>query len=139
MATVLYQGIQYSAASVNNIAFGVPVTGLKALNWSRKQNKEHQYNLANEPMGRTYNQITYEGSITVIKEWWQSVINAAPNKDPLQIPPFNWTMVFGNLNQPSFTETLQMFEFLEDGMKVASGDTSLTIDIAFTFAGVERP
>ena len=139
MATVLYQGIQYSAASVNNIAFGVPVTGLKALNWSRKQNKEHQYNLANEPMGITYNQITYEGSITVLKDWWQSVINAAPNKDPLQIPPFNWTMVFGNLNQPSFTETLQMFEFLEDGMKVASGDTSLTIDIAFTFAGVERP
>lgn len=137
--TVLLQGVQYSAASVNNIAFGVPVTGLKAINWDREQNKELQYNLANEPMGVTFNQIAYSGSITVIKEWWNAVIQAAPNKDVLQIPPFDWTITYGNLNTPATVETLKMVMFTKDGMKVASGDTSLTIDIPFIFAGVERP
>jgi hypothetical protein len=35
-------------------------------------------------------------------------------------------------------ETLQAFEFLEDGIKVAAGDTKLLIDIPFVFAGVTR-
>lgn len=139
--TPLIQGIMYSAASVNNIAFGVPVTGLVNLTFSRKQVKEHQYNLGNEPIGRTYNQIMYEASITVYKEWWNSVIEAAPNKDPLQIAPFNWTIAYGNpqLGQQIKTETLQMFEFMEDGLKVAAGDTKLTIDIPCIYAGIERP
>lgn len=131
----------YSAASVNNIAFGVPVTGLVSLTYSRSQNKQHQYNLGNEPIGRTYNQVSYDATITVFKDWWNSVIAAAPNKDPLQIAPFNWTITYGNpqLGQAVVTETLQMFEFQEDGIKVAAGDTKLTIDIKCTFAGIERP
>lgn len=139
MGVVLIQGVMYSAASVNNIAFGVPVTGLIGISWTRKQNKELQYNLGNEPIGVTFNQVSYEATITVYKEWWNSVINAAPNKDPLQIPPFNWTIVYGNPNQPTITETLQSFMFLEDGIKVAAGDTKLTMDITCLFAGVERP
>lgn len=137
--TPLINGVMYSAASVNNIAFGVPVTGLVSLSWKRSQKTEHQYNLGNEPLGVTYGQITYEATITVYKDWWQSVINAAPNKDVLQIAPFNWTIVYGNLNQTPVTETLQMFMFTEDGSKFASGDTKLTMDIKCLFAGVDRP
>jgi hypothetical protein len=140
MAVPLINGIMYSAASVNNIAFGVPAIGIVGINYTRKQVKEHQYNLGNEPIGRTYGQIMYEASITVYKDWWNSVIDAAPNRDPLQIGPFNWTIAYGNLalGQALRTETLQMFEFLEDGLKVAAGDTKLTIDIACIYAGIER-
>lgn len=137
--TPLINGVMYNAASVQNIAFGVPVTGLLAINFTRNQVKEHQYNLGNEPIGRTYNQIMYEASITVYKDWWNTVIVAAPNKDPLQIAPFNWTLAYGNLNQPNFLEVLQMFEFLEDGMKVAAGDTKLSMDIKCIYAGIDRP
>lgn len=139
MPAVLINGIMYSAASVNNIAFGVPVTGLAGINWSRKQGKEHVYTLANEPQGRTYNQIMYEGAISVYKDWWNSVIDAAPNKDPLQIAPFNWTIQYGNTGTPFRIETLKMFEFLEDNMKVSVGDTKLLLDIPFIYAGIDRP
>lgn len=139
MGVVLIQGVMYSAASVNNIAFGVPVTGLIGLTWNRKQNKELQYNLGNEPIGVTYNQVMYEATITVYKEWWNSVIQAAPDKDPLKIAPFNWTIVYGNPGQQPITETLQSFMFCEDGIKVNAGDTKLTRDITCLFAGVERP
>lgn len=138
MAVVLINGTNYSASNFNNIAFGVPVVGIAGLNYKIKQVKENNYSLEADPTSRGYGQITYEGSITVYREWWQSVINAAPNKSPLQIGPFDWTIVFGNLGQPLITETLQNFEFLEDGVTVAAGDTKLLQEIPIIFAGIKR-
>lgn len=129
----------YSAASLNNIAFQVPVTGMKAIKWRKKQVKENVYTLENEPQGRTYGQITYECTITVYKDWWKSVCDAAPNKSPLDIAPFDWTIAYGaDLKTPIATETLKNFEFKEDGLDATSGDTSLTLDIECEFAGVVR-
>lgn len=138
MAVVLINGTNYSAANFNNIAFGVPAVGIAGLNYKLKQVKENNYSLEAEPTSRGYGQITYEGSITVYREWWQSVINAAPNKSPLQIAPFNWTIVYGNLGQPLITETLLNFEFMEDGVTVAAGDTKLLQEIPIIFAGIKR-
>lgn len=138
MAVILIQGVSYSASNFNNIAFGVPVIGITALSYTRKQVKENNYGLGIEPISRGYAQASYEGSITVYREWWQSVINAAPNKDPLSIPAFDWTINYGNLNQPLIIETLQAFEFLEDGVKVSAGDTKLLMDIPVIFAGIKR-
>ena len=137
--TTLINGINYSAINVNNIAFGVPVTGITKISWSKKQTKDNNYGLAQDPISRGYGQNTYEGTMTVYKDWWQSVVNASPNKDPLQIPPFNWTITYGNPPQtPLVVETLKAFEFLEDGTSVNAGDTKILIDIPFVFAGIER-
>lgn len=139
MSVVLLNGVNYSAINVNNIAFGVPVTGMIKISWTKKQVKTNEYTLGQEPASRGYGQNTYEGTMTVYKEWWLGVINAAPNKDPLQIAPFNWKITYGTPPKtPLVSETLQMFEFLEDGSSVSAGDTKLTIDIPFIFAGIVR-
>lgn len=138
MASLLYQGVRYSSSTVNNLAFGVPAVGIIAINWKRKQVKENHYGLGAEPDSRGYGQFTYEGSMTVYKDWWMSVVNAAPDKDPLKIAPFDWTIAFGNANTPFTSETLNAFEFLEDGTEVSSGDTRLKVEVPFIFAGVTR-
>lgn len=138
MAGVLYQGVNYSYSSLNNIAFGVPAVGIVGINWRRRQAKENTYTLEANPSGRGYGKIEYECTVTVKKDWWRQVCDAAPNKNPLEIAPFEWTLAFGDSRTAFFTETLEAFEFLEDGSNVNSGDTMLTMDIACTFAGVRR-
>jgi hypothetical protein len=134
----LVNGVQYGWVNLNNIAFGVPVIGILGIKWRRKQVKENQYGAGNDAIARTYGNITYEGSITVYKDWWKSVCDAAPNKDPLQIAPFDWTIAYGNGNVAAATETLKNVEFLEDGLDANQGDTKLTIEIPFTWAGLAR-
>lgn len=136
---VLINGVNYSWANLTNIAFGVPVIGIKAISYSRKQVTDNNYGWGQEPTSIGYGNITYEGKITVYKDWWQSVINAAPNKDPFQIAPFDWTIAFANFQTgaqvPVITETLRNVRFMEDNLNANQGDTSLTIDIPFIWAG----
>jgi hypothetical protein len=136
---VLVNGVNYSWANLTNIAFGVPVVGIKAISYSRKQVTENNYGFGQEPTSIGYGNITYEGKITVYKDWWQSVINAAPNKDPFQIAPFDWTIAFANFQTgaqvPVITETLRNVRFMEDNLNANQGDTALMIDIPFIWAG----
>lgn len=136
--TVLIGGTAYAWSNLNNIAFGIPVLGITAINYDIDQVKENNYGTGIDPYNRGYGEKTYSGSITVFREWWQSVINAAPNKQPLDIAPFDWTIAYGNLGTPIITETLKAFEFTKDGMKGAQGDTKLLMDIPFIFAGIAR-
>lgn len=135
---VLINGINYSWPNLTNIAFGVPVVGILAISYNRKQNKENNYGLGQEPISRGYANVTYEGKITVYKDWWKSVCDAAPNKDPLAIAPFDWVLNASGPSVPSLNETLKAFEFLEDNFSANQGDTKLTMDVPFIFAGIVR-
>lgn len=138
---VLINGTNYSNCNLQNIAFGVPVSGITEISYSIKQTKELNYGAGIEPVSVGFGNKTYEGSITVYKDWWQSVINASPNKDPLSILPFDWTISYGNSSSPFtptvpiVTETLKSLMFLEDSMKSSQGETKILITIPFIFAG----
>jgi hypothetical protein len=136
----LIQGVQWSWVNLQNIAFGVPVIGIVGIKWRKKQAKENQYGEGTEAYGRTYGKVEYEATITVFQDWWKTVCDAAPNKDPLQIAPFDWTLAMGNgaVGVAAQVVTLRNFEFLEDGLDANEGDMKLTIDIPCIFAGVDR-
>lgn len=134
----LVNGINYSWLNATNIAFGVPVVGIIGFKWRRKQVKELNYGMGSEPTSIGFGNVSYEGSITVYKDWWMTVINAAPNKDPLSIAPFDWTIAYGNGPVPAAVETLKNVMFLEDGTESNQGDTKLTIEIPILFAGLTR-
>lgn len=138
MAAVLVNGINYSWPNLTNMAFGVPVIGILEINYTRKQTKENNYGLGAEPISRGYGNVEYEGTIKVYKDWWQTVINATPTKNPLDIAPFDWAISLAGPGVPAVVETLRNFEFVEDSLKAAQGDTKLTMDIPFIFAGITR-
>jgi hypothetical protein len=138
MGPVLINGVNYSWSSLNNLAFGIPVTGITEIEWSREQDKENNYGAGQEPISRGYSNIKYSGSITCYKDFWAAVCNAAPGKDPLRIAPFNWTLLFGDSNTQFFTEVLKNFEFLKDTSKASQGETKLLVQIPFIWAGLDR-
>jgi len=136
MAAVLVNGINYSWPNLTNIAFGVPVIGITAINWTKKQNKENNMGWGSEPISRGYGNKEYECSITVYKDWWKSVVDATATKDATDIAPFDWTISLAGPGVTPVTHTLKNFEFLEDKFVANQGDTKLTMDIPCIFAGV---
>jgi hypothetical protein len=50
LGPVMINGVNYSWCNLNHIAFGVPVTGLLGLDFSRKQVSENTMALGREPV-----------------------------------------------------------------------------------------
>ncbi len=89
---ILFNGVNYSWCNLTCVAFGVPVTGITSVSIKRNQDKKNNYAIGNEPTSRGYGNVEYDFSISVYREWLQSVIDAAPSKDLLLIQPFTWKM-----------------------------------------------
>jgi hypothetical protein len=59
----------------------------------------------------------YEGSIELYTDTWKAIIAASPNRDPMQIVPFDIPVVFGGTGVLTTKDVLRAVEFLEDPSK----------------------
>ena len=137
-STALINGINYSWGNISLVLFGVPIVGITKISYSAKQSKENNYGIGFEPISRGYGNREYEGSIELYLDEWKKIINASPNKDPLQIAPFQIQVVFGGTAVNSNTEVLQFCEFLENPLDANQGDTKLMVTIPLIIGGILR-
>lgn len=138
MPTPLINGINYSWGNISVNPFGTPLIGIVAIDYKRKQNKTNNYGAGVEPSSRGYGNKEYEGSIEVYLDEWKAFIAAAPNRDPLQIPPFDIPVTFSGTGVIATKDVLRACEFMEDPMDAKSNDTKLTIKIPLIIGGIER-
>ena len=138
MATPLINGINYSYANIKMILFGVPVVGITKVSYKRKQTKENNYGLGSQPVSRGYGNYEYEGSIEMYVDEWKRIIAAAPLRDPMAIPPFDISIVFGGTSVAADRDTLRAVEFLEDPLDANQGDTKLMVTIPLIIGGIDR-
>lgn len=139
MATALVNGIAYSSVNVTPIIPIIgPVVGITKIAYTAKQKKDNNYGLQKRPVSRGYGAEEYEASIEIYKDVWNKIIDASPNKNPLEIPPFPITVVFGGTGVQVRKEVLEMCEFMEDPMSVNAGDTSIKITIPLIIGGVSK-
>ncbi|RYD57017.1 MAG: hypothetical protein EOP56_09425 [Sphingobacteriales bacterium] len=138
MATPLINGINYDWGSVNLILFGVPVVGITKISYKSAQAKENNYGQGRKPVSRGYGAVTYEASIEMYLDEWKKIIALAPNKDPLQIPAFDISVLFGGAGVLPKKDTLRSAEFLENPMDANQGDTKLMVTIPLIIADIEH-
>lgn len=138
MATPLINGVNYSYGNIKMILFGVPVVGITKISYNKKQAKENNYGLGYQPVSRGYGNYEYEGSIEMYVDEWKRIIAAAPNRDPLAIPPFDISIVYGGNSVAADKDVLRAVEFLEDPLDASQGDTKLLVTIPIILAGIER-
>lgn len=138
MATPLINGINYSYANIKMILFGVPVVGITKISYKRKQTKENNYGLGSQPVSRGYGNYEYEGSIEMYVDEWKRIIAAAPLRDPMAIPPFDISIVFGGTSVAADLDILRAVEFLEDPLDANQGDTKLMVTIPLIIGGINR-
>lgn len=143
MANVLINGTNYHWANISLILFSVPIVGIVAIDYAKKQEKSNSYGFGSEPISRGYGRITYEASIELFQDEWKRIIEAAPNRDPLQIPPFSIQVLFSNQPEGNgvvipHQDTLLNCEFTNDALSAKESDSKLTIKLDLILAGIEH-
>lgn len=128
--TAIINGIAYSWAKITLILFGNPVFGITKIKYGQKQKKENNYGQGSLPISRGYGNYEPEASIELYQDEWRNIIAAAPNRNPLQIAPFNIQVLFGQINGLSVgQDNLLACEFTNDEMSANQGDTKLLVPI----------
>lgn len=137
-ATPIVNGVNYSWSNISLILFGTPVIGILAIDYKRKQKKENNYGAGSQPVSRGYGNYEYEGSIELYTDTWKAIIAGSPNRDPLQIGPFDIPVTFTGTGVTTTKDVLRAVEFMEDPLESKSGDTKLTIKIPLIIGGIDR-
>jgi hypothetical protein len=135
----LANGVNYSSV---NIQVFIPVigivVGITKIQYGKEQTIDDNYALGQDPVSRGYGQNKYSGSISLYKETWNKIIDASPLKDPLALPPFEITVVFGGAATGGYRkETLHAVNFKANPMTANSGDTKLILDIPLAIGGID--
>jgi hypothetical protein len=138
MAVPIINGVNYDWGSISLVLFGTPITQITKINYSRKQKKENNYGAGSVPVSRGYGNIEFEGTIELYTDQWMQIIASAPNNDPLQIPPFDISVIFANNGQPPVKDVLRSVEFTEDAFAATQGETKLMVNVPLIIAQIDR-
>ena len=138
MAIPLINGIGYSWANISFVLFGVPITQITKISYSRKQKKENNYGAGTDPVSRGYGNKEYEASIEMYTDQWLQIIALANGNDPLNIPPFDIPVIFAIDGQSPIRDILRSCEFTEDPFTGSQGDTKLMVTIPLIVASIDR-
>lgn len=134
----LVNGVNYSSA---NITVVIPVIGavigITKIQYNKEQQIDDNYGLGQDPVSRGYGKNTYTGSLSLYKDVWNRIIDLSPAKDPLNLPPFEITVVFSGANGGYRKESLHMCNFKANPMAANEGDTKLVIDIPLAIGGID--
>jgi hypothetical protein len=136
--TPLINGTSYAWANISFILFNVPVVGITAINYKRKQKKDNNYGKGYRPVGRGYGNEEYEGDIEVYLETWQAIVAAAPGANPLQVSPFDIPVLFSGDTVVVTKHILRSVEFLEDPMESKQGDTKILCKIPLIIGDINK-
>lgn len=133
----MINGINYSWASVRIAPYGVPLTGVTAINYGEKETKENNYGAGRYPISRGYGSIETNCSITLYKDTLEALQKAAPNGRITDIPASDVPVVFVNRAGKYMKEVLKNFEFTENKTEVQQGDTKILVTIECIISHVE--
>lgn len=130
----LINGQNYSWSDISVVLLGVPVVGITAITYKESQEKVNNYGAGDQPISRgRKNKVYTNGSLTLYVDELQAILQTAPNKDILNIPPFTIIVLFG-----SSKHVLKNCEFTEDPFDSKSGDSAITVSCPFSFAGLYK-
>lgn len=136
--TPLINGVAYSWSNVKVNLFGVPVVGITEVNFNNKQKKENNYGAGVNPVSRGYGNVEPEADITIYWDEWIKIIDASPDKNPLNIAPFDIQILFGGSSVNFKQVNLRSCEFLEDPFQAKQGDNKLVVKIPLIVGLIEH-
>lgn len=120
----LINGTAYDFSQIIVTILGVPVASVSSIEYSEEQEKTNNYGAGNRPVSRGAGAIEAKASIEISMNDVEAIRAVAPNGSLLQIPAFDITVFFGNLQNP-VTHVLKNAEFINDGIESSQGDTDV--------------
>ena len=129
MATPLINGQSYSWSQINFIILGVPVVGVRAVEYKETQDMENIYGVGSQPVARGYGNVSYEASITLLSEEVERLADVAPNGRLQEIPEFDIPITFLPDSGVIQSHVLKACRFTENSRSVNQGDKTIEVQI----------
>lgn len=121
-------GVQPSWGSIKINLLSRTVTGVKNIEYSDPQTKEHIMGAGNHPVGRGNGNYEPTASLELLEFETRGIMSSLPPGERLQdIPPFNIVVTYQPRNQKLLrTDIIRNCQFKSNGVTASQGDTELT-------------
>jgi hypothetical protein len=120
----LINGRAYDYASIVINVLGVPLMGVKSIEYKVEQEKTNNYGAGNLPVSRGHGVKKADATLELSMDDVEVLRNALPTRNLLDVPAFPITVSFLN-GAKTVTHVLHNCEFLDDGVTGAVDDTEL--------------
>lgn len=129
----MFNSREYEWSDVNVVAAGRPVTGIRGVKYSSKQEKEVLHAKGNKPHSIQRGKKTYDGELTVTQSEYEA-LRAAGGGDILDIS-IDIVVAYGNPSKGDVitTDLLMGVEFTEDNTEWKQGDKFQEKSLPFIF------
>lgn len=129
----MYNSREYEWSDVNVVAAGRPLTGIRGVKYSSKQEKEALHAKGNKPHSIQRGNKTYAGELTVTQSEYEA-LRAASGGDILDIS-IDIVVAYGNPSKGDVitTDLLMGAEFTEDNTEWKQGDKFQEKSLPFIF------
>lgn len=129
----MFNSREYEWSDVNVVAAGRPVTGIRGVKYSSKQEKEVLHAKGNKPHSIQRGNKTYDGELTVTQSEYEA-LRAAGGGDILDIS-IDIVVAYGNPSKGDVitTDLLMCVEFTEDNTEWKQGDKFQEKALPFIF------
>ena len=129
----MFNSREYECSDVNVVAAGRPVTGIRGVKYSSKQEKEVLHAKGNKPHSIQRGNKTYDGELTVTQSEYEA-LRAAGGGDILDIS-IDIVVAYGNPSKGDVitTDLLMGVEFTEDNTEWKQGDKFQEKSLPFIF------
>lgn len=129
----MFNSREYEWSDVNVVAAGRPVTGIRGVKYSSKQEKEALHAKGNKPHSIQRGNKTYDGELTVTQSEYEA-LRAAGGGDILDIS-IDIVVAYGNPSKGDVitTDLLMGAEFTEDNTEWKQGDKYQEKSLPFIF------
>lgn len=130
---------EYEWADLTLILGGKDITGVRAVKYTEKQEKEPLYAKGNLPMSMQKGNISYEGEIVMTQSELESLRAVAKNKSLLNLQ-LDAVVSYGNPTDGDvmITDLLQGIQFTETSKGMKQGDKSMEVTLPIIFLRLKK-
>lgn len=133
----LINGRSYGWSDIVCSPGGVPVFGIKSINYQERQEIDNVYGAGSRPVSRGEGRITYEGSLTLSMEELEKLQAASPTGRIQEIPAFPIVVSFQPTTGQIVNHVLKFCRFKNNGRQVNEGDMDISQQIDLTIGDIQ--
>lgn len=137
----LINGSTYNWAQVR-IQFSnmtTPIIGVTSINYTSSREFENIYGAGDQPIARSSGNVTFEGSISLLKDEVKRIQDASPLGDITLLSSFDIVVSFrSDIADKITTEVIKTAQFTSNPTTINQNDKMITVELPLVFAGVKR-
>lgn len=135
--TPLVNGQAYSYVDIVVNILGVPLAGITAVTYEETGDIVNNFGAGRRPVSRGHGKIEPSASISIDRAEYNSLIQAAPGKNLMNIPEFDIIVSYLPEGSAPTSDILKNCRFKTNKSGGSEGDTNIIADLELVISNVE--